>query len=100
MTAASSPAFSTIFRRHAATVSRPFGDYLPSGRHHHTNGGGVYGIAQISSAARSRVVRLSSGFARGRNDMFHVILQALGMGLFFATLYAALQFEGMREGIS
>jgi hypothetical protein len=32
--------------------------------------------------------------------MFHVILQALGMGLFFATLYAALQFEGMRDGIS
>jgi hypothetical protein len=32
--------------------------------------------------------------------MFHVILQTLGMGLFFATLYAALQFEGMRDGIS
>jgi hypothetical protein len=81
-------------------VSRPFGDYLPSGRHHHTNGGGMYGIAQISSAARSRIVRLSSAFARGRNNMLHVILQALGMGLFFATLYAALQFEGMRDGIS
>jgi hypothetical protein len=42
----------------------------------------MYGIAQISSVACSRMVRLSSGFARGKNDMFHVILQTLGMGLF------------------
>ena len=32
--------------------------------------------------------------------MIHAIFQALGVGLFFVTMYAALQFEGIRDGMS
>jgi hypothetical protein len=38
-------------------------------------------------------------FARVKS-MLHLILQALGVGLFLATLWSALQFEGMGPGMS